>query len=291
VSVSSQYLFALDHAKRAFLSSNHLKMRPEHLLAAIFGLLCVTVRASSPSLQLDRVQVRGDSCHVQSNHLSTLSPPSQDSWYLNPPVGFEFTTPGTILRIRKAPGSLSATTANSSAAYNILYRTTDSRYEPTWAVATLFIPALGAPHSGRYLLSYQIPYDNADVDGSPSYQMYTPNWTPTAISTALGRGWHVLTGDYEGPLASFTAGAMSGHAVLDGVQAVLSGGCASTFGLLPSVKYALWGYSGGALASEYATELQQDYAPELDFVGAAMGGLTPNATSVRDTVEGTVIAA
>lgn len=209
---------------------------------------------------------------------------------MNPPAGFEFTEPGAILGIRNAPGNLSATIANSSAAYNIRYRTTDSQYKPTWAVATLFIPEPTAPHCGRYLLSYQIPYDNADVDGSPSYQMYTSGWTPTDISAALGRGWYVLTGDYEGPLASFTAGVMSGHAVLDGVRAVLNGGCESTFGLLPSVKYALWGYSGGALATEFATELQKYYAPDLDFAGAAMGGLTPNATSVRDANEGTLTA-
>jgi len=120
--------------------------------------------------------------------------------------------------------------------------------------------------------------------------MYIPGRTLTDIGETLGRGWHVLTGDYEDPLASFTAGVMSGHAVLDGVRAVLRGGCASTFGLLPSVKYALWGYSGGSLATEFATELQLSYAPELKFVGAAMGGLPPNMTSVAATVEGTIYA-
>jgi hypothetical protein len=288
--VSIQLQFAPIYAKEVFLPLKSLMMSLGRLLVAIFSLLCVTVKASRASHQPNRVQVRGDSIHVPTSHLVTPIPPSQDSWYLNPPEGFEFTAPGTILSICNAPGNLSATTASSSAAYNILYRTTNSQYEPTWAVAMLFIPAPAASYSGCYLLSYQIPYGNADVDGSPSYQMYTPDWTPTAISAALGRGWHVLTGDYEDPLASFTAGVMSGHAVLDGVRAVLRGGCASTLGLLPSVKYAVWGYSGGALASEFATELQQDYAPELGFVGAAMGGLTPNATSVRDTVEGTVTA-
>ncbi|KUJ23062.1 lipase 1 [Mollisia scopiformis] len=209
---------------------------------------------------------------------------------MDPPSGFESTTPGTILRIRKAPGNLTDIIANSSTAYNILYRTTDSQYKPTWAVATLFLPSVITPNYGEYFLSYQIPYDNANVDGSSSYVIYEPGVTPTDISAGLGRGWHVLTGDYEGPLASFSAGVMSGHAVLDGVRAVLSGSCAETFGLLPEVKYALSGYSGGSIASEFAAELQKDYAPELKFVGVAIGGTVPNITSVRDTVDGTVSA-
>ena len=86
--------------------------------------------------------------------------------------------------------------------------------------------------------------------------------------------------DYEGPKASFTAGVQSGHATIDSVRAVLNSG----FGLSVDAKYALWGYSGGALASEWAAELQVQYAPELKFAGVALGGLTPNATNVLETI-------
>lgn len=105
------------------------------------------------------------------------------------------------------------------------------------------------------------------------------------VTAALGRGWYVNVPDYEGPLASFTAGVMSGHATIDSVRAVLSSG----FGLAPNgTRYAMWGYSGGALASEWAAELQVQYASELNFAGAALGGLTPNVTSVLSAVTGTV---
>ena len=48
----------------------------------------------------------------------------------------------------------------------------------------------------------------------------------------------------------------------------------------------LWGYSGGALASEWAAELQPQYAPELgaNLKGVALGGLTPNITNVLLTI-------
>jgi hypothetical protein len=40
----------------------------------------------------------------------------------------------------------------------------------------------------------------------------------------------------------------------------------------------------GALASEWASELQEQYAPELSIAGVAIGGLTPNVTSVLETI-------
>ena len=117
------------------------------------------------------------------------------------------------------------------------------------------------------------------MDSSPSYTAYSPSQDPT-YNIALSRGWFLSVPDYEGPLASFTAGVNSGHATLDSVRAVLNCG----LGLTPDAKYALYGYSGGALAGEWAAELQNQYAPELNIAGAALGGLTPNITSVVETV-------
>ncbi|KAK8102576.1 lipase 1 precursor [Apiospora sp. TS-2023a] len=220
---------------------------------------------------------------------STPLPPSKDPWY-TAPADFESAAPGAVLRVRAAPGNLTASIANASAAYHILYRTTNSRYLPDWAVTTLFVPETPAVHSSSNattpggataLLSYQIRYDSAAVDASPSYALYAEGASGTDdISASLGRGWYVSVPDYEGPLASFTAGVQSGHATIDAVRAVLSSG----FGLAnsPDVRYAMWGYSGGALASEWAAELQVQYAPELKFVGAALGGLTPNITTVME---------
>ena len=227
---------------------------------------------------------------------ATPLPPSQDPFY-TAPNNYQSAAPGAILRVREAPGNATAQVQNCSAVYNILYRTTDSQYQPTWAVTTLFIPlsqssknstASNSTKPGEALLSYQIPYDSADVDSSPSYALYNGGYSGggSDIPAALGRGWYVNVPDYEGPLASFTAGVQSGHATLDSVRAVLSSG----FGLASNASYVMWGYSGGALASEWAAELQVQYAPELQFSGAALGGLTPNITSVMLTVNGTAEA-
>ncbi|CAK7225781.1 hypothetical protein SCUCBS95973_005979 [Sporothrix curviconia] len=212
------------------------------------------------------------SCNVTNQPIA----PSQDPWY-TAPYEFANEAPGTILRVRPAPGNLSTIAGNCSAAYNILYRTTGSRYNPTWAVTTLFIPQnVSGNGSTGALLSYQIPYDAVWIDASPSYALY--GGVDADIGIALGKGYFVNVPDFEGNNASFTAGVLSGHATLDSVRAVLNG--ATRFGLPATTSYAMWGYSGGALASEWAAELQVQYAPELNFSGAALGGLTPNVTSV-----------
>lgn len=90
-------------------------------------------------------------------------PPSKDPFY-TAPIGYEAATPGTVLRVRSAPGLAEGIT-NCSAAYNILYRTTSSNYKPAWAVTTLLVPNSGpniansnmtkaSPDS--ILLSYQV---------------------------------------------------------------------------------------------------------------------------------------
>lgn len=87
--------------------------------------------------------------------LQAPPPPSKDPWY-TAPHGYEQAAPGDILKTRPASG-LTKIVANSSAAYNILYRTTDSNYKPSWAVTTLFVPSGYPTQNGAKLVSYQIP--------------------------------------------------------------------------------------------------------------------------------------
>jgi hypothetical protein len=190
---------------------------------------------------------------------------------------------------------LTSITANSSASYSILYRTTDSHFKPTWAVTTLFVPELGpdSPAQQNFeqnaLLSYQVPYDSPDVDASPSYSMYSAsNDSSAPYTAALGSGLFISVPDYEGPLAAFTAGIISGYATLDSIRAVLSIGLGLNTTNSPRV--ALWGYSGGALASEWASELAVQYAPDLwsgPIIGAALGAPPVNITTLMRSVNGT----
>ncbi|KAF7192920.1 Trichothecene C-3 esterase [Pseudocercospora fuligena] len=215
--------------------------------------------------------------------------PSKDPWY-TAPENFQMSPPGEVLRIRPAPSlsNLKSTFGNISSAYNILFRTTDSHYKPSWAVTTLLLPTHTKNSSN--LLSYQIPYNTPYLDASPSYAIYNSSFTTglitSDISTALSKGWSVNIPDHEGPLAAFTAGITEGHATIDSIRAALT--------TLPSdSKVALWGYSGGSIASQFALELSIQYAPELQniIVGAALGGIVPNITAaLPNLVQGSYFA-
>lgn len=105
------------------------------------------------------------------------------------------------------------------------------------------------------------------------------------MGAALNNGWYVMSPDYEGLKGQYGAGDQAGHAILDAVRATLAVG--PNLGLSSTARYALWGYSGGSLATEWAVELAASYAPELSFAGTAFGGTTPNVTNVLLTINDT----
>jgi hypothetical protein len=220
---------------------------------------------------------------------SFLPPPSQDPWW-QPPAGWELTSPGSALKLRPSAYP-SIYIANCIGTFQVLYRTSDSHRNATWAVATVFIPASHAgckatnPEACAHgIVSYQVPYDSADPDAGPSYllQFGEPYGE---MRDLLARGWFVLVPDYEGPLASYCAGVQAGHATLDAVRAVLQ--VAGLFGLQTSrARAAIWGYSGGALAAGFAAELAATYAPDLELAGIVFGGTAPNLTTVNQRMNG-----
>ncbi|KAF2003722.1 hypothetical protein P154DRAFT_519942 [Amniculicola lignicola CBS 123094] len=212
---------------------------------------------------------------------TTALPPEQDCFYV-PPNGWETKEPGAVLRHRFAPQQPFATDTVNYPAWNILYRTTDSNGDPTYAVTTAFAPKdISTPHA---MVSFQFNYNSADVNESPSYGIYHDIKPKLWISKYLQHGWFVNLPDFEGPLAAFGAGHMAGYATLDSVRATLkmSQIIGMPRGADQGVRYAMYGYSGGAFATGWAAELQPTYAPDLHFEAAGLGGLFPNGTATLE---------
>lgn len=194
---------------------------------------------------------------------------------------------GAILRYRSVPNNLNAqipnVVTNLSATYQILFRTTDAIGRPAAAATTLFVPSNPDPNK---LLSYQLPYDTPDADCAPSYafRVGAVNGIPTAqgvslillMIAAVNKGWYVTSPDHEGLHAALNVVPVQGHATLDALRACLRSG--SVTGLSPDAGAATWGYSGGALAGVATAELQGSYAPELNLVGSAFGGIGLGST-------------
>ncbi|KAH8703124.1 secretory lipase-domain-containing protein [Talaromyces proteolyticus] len=214
-------------------------------------------------------------------------PPSVDAFY-QPPPSFETASPGTILRSRRVPPTTRVNTTALADTYQLLLRSRDSQGAPTAIVTTVFIPPNAASDK---LLEIQFAYDSASVDCSPSYTLFQNDTSlPEAITVSAGlqQGWNVAVTDYEGFTASFSNGLRAGYSMLDATRACLSS--KNITGIDDNAKVVLAGTSGGALASEWALELQASYAPELKFAGALLTALTPNASSVFGTIDGTADA-
>lgn len=225
--------------------------------------------------------------------------PSNDPFYAVP-ADVESSAPGAILKHRPPPAQIAAfglAPVNLQGSHQILYRTNDNFGNATATVVTVLIP-----HNADLtkVLSYQVAQDSSCKDCAPSYALQLASATVGSLGTlvtqaelllveaALNRGWVVILPDHEGPTAAFLANRQAGQATLDGIRAALSSG--GFTGISKDATVALWGYSGGSLASGWAAELQPTYAPELKIAGAALGGTVPNITTVLSEINKSAFA-
>jgi hypothetical protein len=209
------------------------------------------------------------------NARATPALPSNDPFY-SAPWGYEHAAPGHVFRSRPVTLALNGLVPlPGTKGYQVLYRTTGSVDNiPFVTVTTIFVPG-NADHSK--LVGYATPEDADNINCAPSYnfQEGSNNTDSTASDVAqielyLLKGWIVSSPDYEGPQSSYGAGKVSGYSVLDGLRATIN------FLGLKNPSVAIYGYSGGAIATGWAAALAPSYARELRIVGAATGGTPAN---------------
>ncbi len=181
--------------------------------------------------------------------------------------------PGTILRRRTIAvaegGKPTAITATQ-----LLYRTTGELGEPTVTVATVLKPTTQA--LSTKIVSYQMAYDALGSECDPSYtfQGGNPSYSTSQeeeqlILSYMTSGDTVVVPDYEGERLDWAAGQESGYNTIDGIRAA-----ENLLGVKPNTTpVGMVGYSGGSIATDFAAELAPSYAPKLDIVGTAEGGV------------------
>jgi hypothetical protein len=214
-----------------------------------------------------------------------LVEPHDDPFY-TPPAGWQAAAPGTLLATRPVTVKGLGLTVPADA-QQFLARSTDAKGAPTTVAGILMVPRIPYPAGPRPLVSYQPATDSLGDQCNPSYKLRAGTEAELALMMqALTRGWAVVVSDYEGPQNAFTAARMAGHGVLDGIRAAeaLSGtGLTGT-----DTPVGLWGYSGGGLATSWAAELQNGYAPELKIVGAASGGTPSDMGAAARKIDGSI---
>ncbi|MFB8278432.1 lipase family protein [Nocardia colli] len=207
-------------------------------------------------------------------------PPELDEFY-RPAAGVVAAAePGQVLRARTITPAYFGFAQLNIDAWQLLYRTTNSFGEAISTVTTVLKPRGQAPEGGRKLLSYQIAEDSAAQYCAPSYVVQSGSIPADYVNAAeilipiaagIGQGWTVALPDHEGPNSAYGVSRISAQATLDGIRAVESFAPAQLSGV--DTPTALWGYSGGTIPSSFAAELKQQYAPELNIVGVAAGGV------------------
>ena len=128
------------------------------------------------------------------------------------------------------------------------------------------------------MISYQSAYDSLNQNHEPSYAISggrTLGGLVSGVELAvfgpfLADGYTVIVCDTEGQRADFAAGPEYGMNTLDSIRAAFN---SSTVGLSSDTKVAMLGYSGGAIATEWAAELAPTYAPDVNarMIGGGAG--------------------
>jgi hypothetical protein len=161
-------------------------------------------------------------------------------------------SPGTVLRSRpmtfRTPTQPTPITGSQ-----VLYRTTDQQGDGVVTVATVLRPLVPGP---TRIVSYHMAYDALGSQCNPSYTLSGGSTSPIA-----GAEQAVIAGEW-------TIGRQSGYAALDGIRAAQS-----LLQLPSSTPVGMVGYSGGSVPTQWGAEVAPEYAPELNLVGAAAGGL------------------
>jgi hypothetical protein len=184
--------------------------------------------------------------------------------------------PGTILKKRTIEVALNGSTTPTSAD-QLLYRTADELGKPAVTVTTVFQPRTASVVP--QIVSYLSFYDALGSKCDPSYTLaggypgssdnqQQADLEQALIGQYLAAGDIVTVPDFEGTQLDWAAGQESGWSTLDSIRAT-----ESDLKLKPSAKVALSGYSGGSIAADWASELAPTYAPKLNLVGVAEGGI------------------
>lgn len=197
--------------------------------------------------------------------------------------------PGTVLDTRTIPYHVAGLPAPVTAV-QLLYRTTDAQQRPTVNVTSVLVPPGGNPAKA---IAYQSFYDSLNPEDSPSRAIAGDvsfgglvNTSEAAlIAPSLAQGYSVIVADTEGQQADFAAGPEYGMNTLDSIRAATH---SPATGLTPDTRIGMIGYSGGAIATDWAAALAPDYAPDVNdrLVGAAEGGVLVNPARNLSYVSG-----
>ncbi|WP_337193468.1 lipase family protein [Actinomadura rayongensis] len=180
-------------------------------------------------------------------------------------------------------------------AWKVQYVTTDARGNKVAASGTVAVPEAAWTKGGsRPTVAYAPFTHGSGAQCSLSKQMTTgfnDQYEAPNLSGFLNQGWALAATDgvgyLDGQTHYYVNGKANGPATLDVVRAArkLTG-----TGLTADGKVAIDGYSEGANTAGWAAQLAGSYAPDLNVVGAAAGGIPANLKAAAKQLNGSFFA-
>jgi pimeloyl-ACP methyl ester carboxylesterase len=176
-------------------------------------------------------------------------------------------------------------------AYLVDYWSKSQQDEAVEVTGLVFVPTGSAPAGGWPVVSYGHPTDGMAPSCAPSLD---PSTDVPDINGMLKRGWEVVATDYQGEnnqtIAPKTSGLQphgvnlpTARNIIDIVRAATELPAAHA-----STDYVVWGYSQGATAATFVSDIAASYAPELTLEGVVA---TAPATGLTEDFYGAPTAA
>ncbi|GAA4524597.1 lipase family protein [Amycolatopsis samaneae] len=209
--------------------------------------------------------------------------PFDDSFY-TPPSPLPAGKPGDVLRWRASKAGPRKDSVN---AWQVMYLSTDGRGKPDAVTGTVLVPKNADPAAAPIVAF--APGTHGPAFGCAPSSMIDMGafYEQPGVDDLLDAGYAVTVTDYEGyhqdPKTTYVAGRSEGPAVIDSVRAAQR--LAETK-LSPGAKVVFRGYSQGGGAAAWAGQLQPSYAPEVNLVGVAAGGVPADLVQVTLQLDG-----
>ena len=201
--------------------------------------------------------------------------------------------PGTVLKTRILSYHV-AGIALPVQVVQLLYRSAGALGQPSANVTSVLEPPV--PLASPRAVSYQSFYDSLNPADEPSVQIagdvtlggLVTDAESVVIAPLLLQGYTVIVPDIEGQTADFSASPEYGINTLNSIRAATS---SPLTGLGTSTPIGMFGYSGGAIATDWAAQLASGYAPDVNrqLVGAAEGGVLVDPAHNLTYVDGSQI--
>lgn len=263
--------------------------RTARTVARIAALLCLgtTGTAMASPVQLEHT-VQG-----QDTQAAAVAPGTQpavaktstvrDDFYL-PPSPLPDGKPGDVIRSRASEVGWPSAQAD---AWQVMYLSTDALGERTAMTGTVLVPE-GVDPATAPIVAFGSGTQGAAFRCAPSMMISSGAfYEQSGLNDLLRDGYAVAVPDYEGyrpePATTYVTGRSMGAAMIDVVRAAQR---LTDADLSAGAKVAFRGYSQGGGAAAWAGELQPDYAPGLNLVGIAAGGIPADPVQLALHLDG-----